>query len=1336
VLHGAEDSNNRSSLSTIVRIGRHGDAERTSMQIPLSLLALAALTAPLLAALPEVSLPQAEQQLILQQRPQASPAWQAFARETGWSPVDWDLVHPFPHRAFGPALPLPGGPIRDAEDLDARLRGFLDAHPGLFSGGPKAATEAFRPLQLARHGDVWHATYTQTWRGARVLESELVFRVSPAGDLLLAGSDAHPRITAREPVLDRAQMAEQLRRLEADGLGVTRVEVEADWVLLPLLEGKSFRYEPVWPAQVDLDHPEHRYQVFASALSGEILWSWNRVRHVEVDGHLHGLVEEQQPADPDLPQPLAHLRLLVAGVEVFTAPDGAFSVEVDAPPPWQVSGELRGHYADVNREDGPDAQFSFQMNAAGETLTVGLDQAQIQELDAYLHTTRVHNFITDMDPSFTWLNEPLPVNININSTCNAYWDGYSINFFAEGGGCPNTARVAGVVYHEYGHGVNDRQYRQAGAPWGMTNGAMHEGLADVTAIYLQDESFVSPGWFIRNLDNTNRYPENIIGQVHHDGLILGGAMYDLRLLLDLDSVRPLHHFARWGTPDDPDLGRASFEYFLELLLVDDDDGDLGNLTPNYAAIDEAFNAHGIGSVLTWTGASFVLDEPPFLATPMEDVLLSASLLAPAFVVPESVELRWWAAGIDTQSVFFEDQGDGNWAGLLPGQPWNTVVSYYARVNNPAGVELITPPGAPQQAWRTRFAFEPGLLLDFEDEPLATPSNEVWQWGQPSSGPGQAYSGLRLWATNLAGNYPANSISRLSLPTQTVADDQQVVISLQHWMSIEAGWDGGNLEIAVNGGPWQLVEPLSGYHFVTPDNNALPGVPALTGETQGWERLVLDITGQVEPGDEVALRLNLLSDGLIEGPGWYIDDLSYLGFATPPQIAHQPLPDSEDTAQEAFEVRAWLQTSAVVESFMLRWRSDGGQDQTLPMAELAEGEWLAAIPGPFDQQTVEYRLEVGGNDGFAISLPAAPDEWLGFFVGPDTQPPQVAFVDPPRDAVGHSALWPVVAEAVDNLGLAAVEVQAWSDGAWQTVLALEEQGEARWEGLLDFQAGQGDSPARFRLLARDASQAANEAVSDEVEVSLGVEQLVDDFEGAVLSDWTVSGNWTVQGVRVRFGQGAMGTTADGFYAPGEYGVATWNRGIDLRQVEHPVLRLWEQYFIENGDDFLRIEVSDDGGGSWELLAERTGAQGWSEASLPLEAWIGVADLRLRFVFEADDDSDGWQIGYFADQIRLLNESTAVADNGGVQRPTAWILGEPWPNPFNPSSRVVLQLPAPTDLRLSVFNLLGQHVATIHEGPLPAGEHTLQVNGSGWGSGLYLLRAAGEGRLETRKLLLVK
>jgi predicted outer membrane repeat protein len=88
------------------------------------------------------------------------------------------------------------------------------------------------------------------------------------------------------------------------------------------------------------------------------------------------------------------------------------------------------------------------------------------------------------------------------------------------------------------------------------------------------------------------------------------------------------------------------------------------------------------------------------------------------------------------------------------------------------------------------------------------------------------------------------------------------------------------------------------------------------------------------------------------------------------------------------------------------------------------------------------------------------------------------------------------------------------------------------------------------------------------------------------------------------------------------------------------------------------------------------------------------------------------------------------------PQTFQISNLYPNPFNARTTIVLQVPAEEKVRVEVYNLLGQLVGTLHEGVLPAGEHRLVADGTRWASGLYFVTAESAGRVQVRKMLLVK
>ena len=79
-------------------------------------------------------------------------------------------------------------------------------------------------------------------------------------------------------------------------------------------------------------------------------------------------------------------------------------------------------------------------------------------------------------PSNTWLQGQLTDNVNLNQTCNAYWNGSSVNMFKSGGGCRNSGELPTVVLHEVGHGLdtndgNSSSDTGTGESYGDTKGS-------------------------------------------------------------------------------------------------------------------------------------------------------------------------------------------------------------------------------------------------------------------------------------------------------------------------------------------------------------------------------------------------------------------------------------------------------------------------------------------------------------------------------------------------------------------------------------------------------------------------------------------------------------------------------------------------------------------------------------------------------------------------------------------------------------------------------------------------------------------------------------------------
>ncbi len=88
------------------------------------------------------------------------------------------------------------------------------------------------------------------------------------------------------------------------------------------------------------------------------------------------------------------------------------------------------------------------------------------------------------------------------------------------------------------------------------------------------------------------------------------------------------------------------------------------------------------------------------------------------------------------------------------------------------------------------------------------------------------------------------------------------------------------------------------------------------------------------------------------------------------------------------------------------------------------------------------------------------------------------------------------------------------------------------------------------------------------------------------------------------------------------------------------------------------------------------------------------------------------------------------------PASFQLDQNYPNPFNPSTTIRYGLPGRSHVTLTVFNTLGQQVATLVQGEQEAGYHEVQFDASGFVSGVYLYRLTAGSHVGTKTLVLVR
>jgi hypothetical protein len=88
------------------------------------------------------------------------------------------------------------------------------------------------------------------------------------------------------------------------------------------------------------------------------------------------------------------------------------------------------------------------------------------------------------------------------------------------------------------------------------------------------------------------------------------------------------------------------------------------------------------------------------------------------------------------------------------------------------------------------------------------------------------------------------------------------------------------------------------------------------------------------------------------------------------------------------------------------------------------------------------------------------------------------------------------------------------------------------------------------------------------------------------------------------------------------------------------------------------------------------------------------------------------------------------------PKTFELNQNYPNPFNPTTIISYNLPEAANVKLTIFNILGQEIKTLVNEYKEAGTHKVEFNASELDSGLYIYRLQAGSRVQTRKMTLIK
>lgn len=517
----------------------------------------------------------------------------------GVTPLE-DLASAFPgaqvYRDQGRISRIYGAPLSTGASVEESVTAFIEDHADVFSDvQPGELYRTLTPDGFDQQPVMWQrdtggfkftAVYFGQQRdGIPVHNSNLT--------LLVRNEPGFPVVLAVSKLLDLGGFVVPVRMRNVNDQTLTiYLDTAGREVGAPVL---ARRYVVERGRVTDPDYD--KYLVIEDARTGLELARETMIHNVDISGNIQAWftpgLDPDTSSNPEVLGPLDGGRAeVVGGNFTFADVNGDFVISHGGNTAVTVRARLRGQWANVINNAGSNLQVDqiitppgpadFELNSSKSELDTG-------QINGFLHTTLIHDWVVAINPTYPGMNSSFLVNVNLAQTCNAFFNGSSINFFRSGGGCVNTA-YSTVVYHEYGHKLI--------ADAGTGQGAYGEGMSDAISQVITDDPIVGAGFFgpgsmIRSGINNRNFPCS--GEIHFCGQVLSGCVWDTRVALKV--TEPVEFLAIIGDltlnsillrPSGIDPGIT-----VDFLTLDDDDGNIGNGTPHYNEINEGFTAHNM-----------------------------------------------------------------------------------------------------------------------------------------------------------------------------------------------------------------------------------------------------------------------------------------------------------------------------------------------------------------------------------------------------------------------------------------------------------------------------------------------------------------------------------------------------------------------------------------------------------------------------------------------------------------------------------------------------------------------------------------------------------------------
>ena len=627
-----------------------------------------------------------------------------------------------------------------------------------------------------------------------------------------------------------------------------------------------------------VDGAYSKWRFVADPATGEIIHEQNEILHADVNVQVmaNRTTEFSMECGPEIMGPLPHARVTVGGTVYVADENGIATIPNGGSGSVTANVEARTRWFNVDNGAG-DTSVTVPSGGNGIAVINADNSSDTQR--AYANTIyfaeEVRNFTLQYNSSYPVISnqENFTINTGVSGTCNAYYDGGSINFYNAGGGCANTA-IDVVIHHEYGHHLVNTA--------GSGQQSYGEGAGDTCGVLITGDPRLAVGFFmnqcdegIRNADNNCSYSptgcSSCGSAIHTCGQVLSGMAWEIREKLIAagkpTSIIESHFFNSIPMHNGSAINEA---IVIDWLTLDDDNGNILDGTPNYAEISGGAGVKGLpgpelqllvfefpdgrpNTIDPATGATFTVDVLPLGDNP----------------TPSNARIYFRESGSVWQNQIMQNQGGNSYLASLPAAECGTTVDWYVSANS-GSTPVSSPTNAPSDTYSSLSVIDivVGYQDDFEksisgwvvtNDPGLT--SGAWERGNPDGTstrgePDAAYEGeFCLLTENGNGNFDIDGGCTTIATPVIDATDPGSIIKYARWYDNTGAGTGADpnndlftIEITDDGVNWTELEVVG----------------PVAQSSGGWYLVSLRVSDFVENTDTVQVRFQAcdLNDGSV------------------------------------------------------------------------------------------------------------------------------------------------------------------------------------------------------------------------------------------------------------------------------------------------------------------------------------------------------------------------------------------------------------------------------------------------------------------------------------------